>query len=699
MGIAQDKFFLAKYEAANAADATALVRQLMLTQDGTGGGLPEHGITLRIGNDTDGKKLHMYGIENAIEGWYPVDSTDEQAIIDAGVDGAIGAHQDNDYIEWTKDLENDTISGRVKQADKLTSGHDFNPSTPESHRGATVADLNALELEMRSDLSNTDQSVEAVLSESDTVPGAGLYAIELDAPQVQTLNGVDTTVYGYISGFAGDGSEIDANTRVWLGEGYVFTVDASDTDADDFQEKYVKGGVIRDLNRGVQAHGDLTGLNGDAEGYHLSQAGADWVEANKAADFAMQAELDAAKADLEAADTALDGRVSANETTVATNSSRLTSAETTITQHGTRLGQAESDIDAIEAAATALTERVSTNESDIDAIEAAATALTGRVSTNESDIDAIETAATALTDRVSTNESDIDAIETAATALTGRVDSAETTIAAHGGRLTATETATATNTSDISDNADAIIVNANAAAAAQAKANTNETNIAGIDTRLGQAETDIAAHGGRLTATETATATNTSDISDNADAIVVNANAAAAAQAKANTNETNIAGIDTRLGQAEADIAAHEADITAIETAASALTGRVSANESNIDAIETAATALTDRVTTVETDLDTAEANIGTLQGQMTQVMADIIAAALVGDTNLASINAMLGRADVVSTTHPNVADGGNPVAPEFLGQRYCFQFAVPPSVTPDEEMWFTYDSVNNVWI
>lgn len=132
----------------------------------------------------------------------------------------------------------------------------------------------------------------------------------------------------------------------------------------------------------------------------------------------------------------------------------------TIVQAGVDAGAVPGQITALQAADTALDGRLDTAEGEIDALQAADTALQGadtaldgrldtaegtlvshgtRITTAEGDIDALQAADVALDGRLDAAEPAITALQGADTALDGRLDTAEGTITSHGTRITTAE--------------------------------------------------------------------------------------------------------------------------------------------------------------------------------------------------------------------------------------------------------------------
>ena len=292
---------------------------------------------------------------------------------------------------------------------------------------------------------------------------------------------------------------------------------------------------------------------------------------------------------------------------------------------GSRVTTAESDIDAIETAATALAGRVTTAESDIDAIETAASTLEGRVSTAESDIDAIETAASTLEGRVTTAESDIDAVE-------GRLNSLESTGAAYG-------TMAQQNKETVEIVGGSIALNtvgqANTLSASGAATFSGGAEVTGgleADTldvsgaaSFG-ADVDLASHKivNLAAPTLTGDAANKqyvdqqiADLVDGAPELLNTlkelADNITADQSAAATLAAQVGGIDTRLTQAEADI--------------DSLEGRMTTSEGEIDTLQSDLSSLS----------STVQSNYGTLNNR-------------VSDTE-SSISTLSSRADGVDTT------------------------------------------------
>ena len=269
--------------------------------------------------------------------------------------------------------------------------------------------------------------------------------------------------------------------------------------------------------------------------------------------------------------------------------------------------------------------RVTTAESDIDAIETAATALAGRVTTAESDIDAIETAASTLEGRVTTAESDIDAVE-------GRLNSLESTGAAYG-------TMAQQNKETVEIVGGSIALNtvgqANTLSASGAATFSGGAEVTGgleADTldvsgaaSFG-ADVDLASHKivNLAAPTLTGDAANKqyvdqqiADLVDGAPELLNTlkelADNITADQSAAATLAAQVGGIDTRLTQAEADI--------------DSLEGRMTTSEGEIDTLQSDLSSLS----------STVQSNYGTLNNR-------------VSDTE-SSISTLSSRADGVDTT------------------------------------------------
>lgn len=126
------------------------------------------------------------------------------------------------------------------------------------------------------------------------------------------------------------------------------------------------------------------------------------ITALQAADTALDGRLDTAEGEidaLQAADTALQGADTALD-------GRLDTAEGTLVSHGTRITTAEGEIDALQAADIALDGRLDAAEPAITALQGADTALDGRLDTAESTLTSHGT-------RITTAEGEIDALQTA----------------------------------------------------------------------------------------------------------------------------------------------------------------------------------------------------------------------------------------------------------------------------------------------
>ncbi len=174
---------------------------------------------------------------------------------------------------------------------------------------------------------------------------------------------------------------------------------------------------------------------------------------------------------------ALDGRVTQNETDIAANTTAIAGLQTTI-------GDVQVTVDGLDG-------RITTNEGDIAALD-------GRVGQNETDIANLDT-------RVTTNEGDIANLDTRVTTNEGDIANLDTRVTTNEGDIANLDTRVTTNEGDIANLDTRVTVNEGDIANLDTRVTTNEGNITAIDGRVTTNTSNIAQVDARVTS-------NTSDI-------------------------------------------------------------------------------------------------------------------------------------------------------------------------------------------
>lgn len=406
-------------------------------------------------------------------------------------------------------------------------------------------------------------------------------------------------------------------------------------------------------------------------------------------------------ATLQAAIAIANGEIDVNESSIIANAEAAQQISDNLQTLSTVVNTNAGDIDAVEAAVSALQSSVATNDAqlrvDIDSNTAAIAAANANIATNAADISTVEarvaanetdianlnTATNVNASGIAVNASDIDALEVAvsninvdSSALEGRVSQNETDIAANTVAISTVDGRVDAILQGSSESLDTLIEvvqayeaadsNINAALAAQAAQSVlDDAGLqAQIDALEGSSTAATDALDVRVTAAEANIVSNDTDIADLQARADETDNEIAIVSNDISVIEQDVASLDTRVTTNEADIDAIETAIVNANTDVSDLAARVTVNESDIDNLENnvainavtiqSNTALINgldtRLTTAESDIDALEAkdiavdaDIATLAGRITSNDGDIAALDTRVSTNEADILALQG--------------------------------------------------------
>lgn len=347
-----------------------------------------------------------------------------------------------------------------------------------------------------------------------------------------------------------------------------------------------------DANTGAitKIQGDITTIKGD-----ITNLGTDLTELEalvNANETDIEGKLAKEISDRKAADTALDGKISANaaaitaikkdyalKTELQAETSAREAADTaingTLTNHGERIEALEGTVgnstSGLVKKVNDLSATVSNHTTNITALQNKDKTLEADIATNAEDI-------AALQGSVAENIEDIEG-------LAGRMTAAENTIINHGSRLTAVEGTVSTHTTNIT------------ALQNDMKKKADKTTVDALDAAYKAAD---AALGTRIDGVEADVAENAANIALNLGKINANKESIDAHAASITQLQNNKAD-KTALNKVESDYKAADEKLTNDLTA---LTGRVTTAEGEID--------------TLQTDLDAAEKTIGEHTGSIT---------------------------------------------------------------------------------
>jgi chromosome segregation ATPase len=307
---------------------------------------------------------------------------------------------------------------------------------------------------------------------------------------------------------------------------------------------------------------------------------------------------------------------------------------------------ADSDIQAVIDANSG---RLSVNEGDIDALELRATDLESRAGSLEGRATALETEQSAQGGRLTVNEGDIDALETkvgsetlatVATDLSAAVNELHGELDVEAGKVSVLEgemDVVEGKVSVLEGEMDAV---EGRATALEGRMSTEEGHVDALQTKVGSATlettaTDLSAALNEVHAELDVEAGKVSVLEGEMDAVE---GRMSSAEGRLSGHDSDIAGLSTRMGTAEADIDALEGKVGvgAFDTTSQTITGAVNEVHGEMDAIEvrlgTAETGVSDNALAISTEQARAEAQEAAIRSEFAAADSAMTAAYIAAD-------------------------------------------------------------------